>query len=184
MHMLFLYGAPASGKFTIGREVAQRCGYAFFHNHLVVDALLAVFRFASPEFVTLREMFWSETILAAARSGRSLVFTFCPESTVDAGFPRRLEALVRGAGATVSFVRLDVSEEEQERRLVAPSRTGGKLKRIEVLRAWQEDFQSALRAMPEPILSIDTTAITPEAAADQIVKLIGEAESQETGAVR
>jgi hypothetical protein len=171
MRVLFIYGPPASGKLTIGREVAQRSGYALFHNHLIVDALLAVFRFGSPEFVTLREKFWIETIQAAARVGRSLVFTFCPEPTVDAGFPERLEALVQQAGGSVSFIRLEVSEEEQERRLVAPSRTGGKLRRIEVLRSWRKDFQSALAAMPAPALSIDTTVTSAKAAASQIVRL-------------
>lgn len=171
MHMLFIYGAPASGKLTIGREVARRSGYALFHNHLIMDALLAVFRFGSPEFVRLREQFWTDTIQAAARSGRSLVFTFCPEPTVDAGLPERLEALVQQAGGTVSFIRLTVSEEEQERRLVSPSRIGGKLRRVEVLRSWRQDFESALLAMPDPALSIDTTDTTAEAAASLIVQL-------------
>ena len=171
MHLLFIYGAPACGKLTVGKEVARRSGYALFHNHLVVDALLAVFPFGSPEFVTLREKFWMETIQAAARSGRSLVFTFCPEPTVDADFPERLKALVQQAGGTVSFIRLEVSEEEQERRLIAPSRTGGKLRRIDLLRSLRKDFELALMAMPEPALSIDTTVTTAEAAASQIVQL-------------
>ena len=171
MHVLFIYGPPASGKLTIGREVARQSGYALFHNHLIVDALLAVFRFGSPEFVMLREKFWIETIEAAARIGRSLVFTFCPEPTVAADFPERLEALVRDAGGTVSFIRLEVSEEEQERRLVATNRTGGKLRRVEVLRCWQDGFKSAMAAMPAPVLSIDTTVTTAEAAAGQVVQL-------------
>ena len=171
MHMLFIYGAPASGKLTVARQVAQQTGYALFHNHLIVDALLAVFPFASPEFVALRDKFWLETIAAAARTGRSLVFTYCPESTVDARFPGRVQALVEQAGGHVSFIRLDVSEEEQELRLVAPSRTGGKLKRVEVLRAWRKDFETALAAMPAPDLSIDTTVTSPEAAASLVIQL-------------
>jgi hypothetical protein len=171
MHLLFLYGPPACGKLTVATEVAQRTGYALFHNHLIVDALLAVFPFASPEFVALREKFWLETIGAAARTGRSMVFTFCPEPTVDPDFPDRLAAIVRQGGGTVSFVRLDVSEEEQERRLVSPSRTGGKLRRVEVLHAWRDDFQAALAAMPAPELTIDTTVTIAEAAADRIVDL-------------
>lgn len=171
MHMLFIYGPPASGKLTIGREVARLSGYALFHNHLIMDALMAVFRFGSAEFVTLREKFWTETIQAAARSGRSLVFTFCPEPNVGAGFPKRLEALVQQEGGTVSFIRLEISEEEQERRLVSPTREGGKLRRVEVLRSWRQDFETALLAMPEPALTVDTTVTTPEAAANLIVQL-------------
>lgn len=172
MHLLFIYGPPASGKLTIASQVARQSGYALFHNHLIVDALLAVFPFGSPEFVALREKFWIETIGEAARSGRSLVFTFCPEPTVDAGFSRRVEALVQQAGGTVFFVRLEVSEEEQERRLVAPSRTGGKLRRIQILRSWQNEFRAALAAMPVPAISIDTNVTAVEAASDQILQLV------------
>ena len=173
MRLVFLYGPPACGKLTVGTEVARRSGYALFHNHLVTDALLAVFRFGSPEFIALREKFWIETIEAAAQSGRSLVFTFCPEPTVAAGFPERVEAVVRQAGGAVTFVRLEVSAEEQERRLVSPSRMGTKLKRVEVLRAWREDFDAAMAAMPAPALLIDTTATSAEAAAGRILQLLG-----------
>lgn len=173
MRMLFIYGAPACGKLTVATHVARLTGYALFHNHLIVDALLAVFTFGSPEFVALREKFWLETIDAAARNGRSLVFTFCPEPTVDPGFPERLAGVVRQAGGAVSFVRLDESEDEQERRLVAPSRTGGKLRRVEILRAWRTEFPAALAAMPAPDLVIDTTVTPAEAAADRIVQLAG-----------
>lgn len=144
MHLLFIYGPPASGKLTIGRIVAEQTGFALFHNHLIVDALLAVFPFASPEFVRLREEFWLKTIAAAARAGRSMVFTFCPESTVDQSFPERLAVMVEREGGTVTFIRLDVTKDDQERRLVSTSRLGGKLRRVEILRLLYEDFQAAL----------------------------------------
>ena len=172
MHFLFIYGAPASGKLTVGREVAERTGFALFHNHLVVDALLAVFPFGSPEFVTLRERFWIDTIQAAVRAGLSLIFTFCPEPTVGPEFPERLKAAVQHAGGTVSFIRLDVSREEQERRLVAPSRTGGKLRDIELFRSLRSDFEAAMAAMPIPGLSIDTSSTNVADAADQIARLV------------
>jgi chloramphenicol 3-O-phosphotransferase len=172
MHLVFIYGAPACGKLTIAKLVAKRTGFALFHNHLIVDALLAVFPFASPEFVALRERFWLETVQAAALSGRSLVFTFCPEPTVTDDFPKQLAALVEQVGGRTSFARLEVSEEEQERRLVLPSRTGGKLKRVEVLRSWRDDFANALAGMPPADLALDTTMMSPDAAATEIVDLI------------
>lgn len=170
--MLFIYGAPASGKLTVGAEVAKRTGFALFHNHLIMDALLAVFRFGSPEFVSLRERFWIDTIAAAASSGNSLIFTFCPEPTVDPQLPMRLKSAVEDAGGKLVFIRLTVSEREQERRLVDPSRTGGKLRRVKVLRSVRSDFEAALEQMPPPRLSIDTDVTSAADAADQIVQLI------------
>ena len=55
MILVFLYGPVASGKLTIARELAARTGFALFHNHLVVDAVMAVFPFGSESFVRLRE---------------------------------------------------------------------------------------------------------------------------------
>ena len=177
MRLLVLYGPPACGKLTVGKEVAQRTGFALFHNHLIMDALLAIFLFGSAPFVRLRERFWMETIEAAAESGKSVIFTFCPEPTVDPLFPQRLKALVEEAGGTVSFVRLEVSEEEQERRLTDPSRTGGKLRRVQVLRSWKADFDAALAGMPTPALSIDTTSVSASDAADRIVAALGMADA-------
>lgn len=170
MQLVFLHGPVASGKLTVAKLVAEKAGIALFHNHLVVDAVAAVFPFGSPEFVRLRERFWIETIEAAARDGRSLVFTFAPEPTVAADFPARLAAIVAAAGGQVIQVALTLSEEEQEHRLVADDRAAfGKLRSIELLRALRDDFAACAAAMPAPDLRIDSGATPPDVAADRIV---------------
>ena len=174
MKLVFLYGPAAAGKLTIGRLVAERTGFALFHNHLIVDAVVAVFPFGSPEFVRLREKFWLETMAAAAREGRSLLFTFAPEPTVDAGFPERVRALIEANGGSVTFVALTIVEAEQERRLVAPSREAfGKLKSVELLRQLQAGIAKSMAGMPEPALSIATDEISAADAAALIVEHIG-----------
>lgn len=173
MRLLFLYGPIASGKLTVARLVAERMGLALFHNHLVVDAVAAVFPFGSDAFVRLREQFWLDTFAEAAAEGRSLVFTFAPEPTVAADFPERVVRLVETAGGEVVFVALNVSPEEQERRLTAPSRAAfGKLQSPELLRSLRESMSAAMQAMPRPALQIDTDAMAPEQAADAICRLL------------
>ncbi|MFD2498935.1 hypothetical protein ACFSTI_08890 [Rhizorhabdus histidinilytica] len=49
MQLVFLHGPVAAGKLTVARLVAERTGIALFHNHLVVDAVAAVFPFGSPD---------------------------------------------------------------------------------------------------------------------------------------
>jgi hypothetical protein len=44
MRLVFIYGIPATGKLTVAQELAKRTGYSLFHNHLVVDLLLSLFR--------------------------------------------------------------------------------------------------------------------------------------------
>jgi hypothetical protein len=122
MRLVFLHGRAAAGKLTTARCLSKLVGYPVFHNHLVVDLLTTMFPFGSEPFVLLREEFWLAAFTQAAKHDRSLIFTFTPEPTVATGFPARVRAAVEPAGGTVCFVRLRVSEAEQERRVIDPSR--------------------------------------------------------------
>src|SRR6185437_9714676 len=122
MLLIFIYGQVASGKLTVARELAARTGFALFHNHLVVDAVSAVFPFGTEAFSRLREHFWMTIFDEAARQGRSLIFTFAPEPTVSPDFPDRVRASIEGSGGRILFVALDLPYAEQERRLVQEGR--------------------------------------------------------------
>lgn len=182
MRVVFIYGPVASGKLTIARELARRTGMALFHNHLIVDAVGAVFPFGSPPFVKLREQFWLGVFAEAARSGRSLIFTFAPEPTVEPGFAERASELVRAAGGEVMFVALTLPREEQERRLTAPDRSAfGKLQSIDLLRRLGDVFAASVAEMPTPALTLDTAAVQPAEAAEAIVGAINQAEAIAAG---
>jgi chloramphenicol 3-O-phosphotransferase len=169
MQLIFLYGQPASGKLTIARELAAMTGLPLFHNHLVVDAVHAVFSFGSAPFVQLREEFWLRTFEEAARNGISLIFTFAPEPTVAADFPSRVRQLVASAGGATRFVALEVSPQAQAQRLDAPDRSAfGKLRSLELLASLRPDLDRCFRDMPAPELVVDTTVVTPNEAAEQI----------------
>ncbi|HEY8290037.1 MAG TPA: shikimate kinase [Acetobacteraceae bacterium] len=173
MKLVFIHGPPASGKLTIGRELAKRTGFPLFHNHLVVDAVMAVFPFGSGGFVRLRERWWLEMFREAAEAGRSLIFTFQPEPTVASDFPARVRRTVADAGGRTVFIRLTLSPEGQDARVSTPSRSAfGKLRSVDMLRALRLGFEAAEAAMPEPELTIDTAEIDPEAAAAVIAEHI------------
>jgi chloramphenicol 3-O-phosphotransferase len=136
MHLVFLHGRAAAGKLTTARCLSDLVGYPVFHNHLVVDLLTTMFPFGSEPFVLLREQFWLAVLAQAARHDCSLIFTFTPELTVATGFPARVRAAVEPVGGTVCFVRLRVSDEEQERRVTNPGRAEfHKVTRIATLRS-------------------------------------------------
>ena len=61
----------ASGKLTIARELAARTAVALFHNHLIVDAVGAVFPFGTKAFSRLRAPFWMTAFDEAVRQNRS-----------------------------------------------------------------------------------------------------------------
>ena len=165
MKLLFLYGPAASGKLTIAKELATLTGFALFHNHLVVDAVAAVFPFGSERFVKLREQFWLAMFHEAAEAGHSLIFTFAPEASVAPDFPDRARQAVEAAGGEIIFVRLTLSRDEQERRIGNPDRAAfGKLRSLDVLRELQDQFTASEAAMPPAAFTIDTGATKPTAA--------------------
>jgi len=170
MDLIVLTGRPASGKLTVARELAALTGWRLFHNHLVVDALLAVFEFGSPPFVELREKIWTDVFARASAAGLpALIFTFTAENTVRQAFIDRLAPDARTRGDTVHFIELTCPEPEIERRLDAASRHATKkLTSLELYRQLARDGAFARPTMPPPEFSIDTGALAPAAAAHQI----------------
>ena len=165
MELIFLHGSAASGKLTTARALEALLGYPVFHNHLVVDALTTVFPFGSEPFVRLREEFWLQVFTDAARIDRSFSFTFAPEATVLHGFPARACARVEASGGRVYFVRLLVSESEQDRRIGNEDRKQfHKLSDLNTLRRLRND-RNAIEQPPVDLeVSTDTTSAEESAA--------------------
>ena len=167
--VVFIHGPPASGKLTIAKDVCALSGLALFHNHLVVDLLLALFPFGSTGFVKHREALWLDLMGAAVESGTSLVFTFTPERSVKPGFPGRLRRRVALAGGRVRFVRVRCAEKQIEARMTAGSRrTHGKLVSLDLYRELKRN--GAFEYPPiDSDLEIDSTAVRPRESATKIV---------------
>jgi hypothetical protein len=174
--LVFIHGPAAAGKLTVARELAAISGLPVFHNHLVVDALLAVFPFGDPAFVKLREEMWMAVFAEAAKAGRSMIFTFQPEPTVDQSFPARAAQAWEAAGGRTAFVRLTVSRDVQEARLANVSRAEfRKLTSLDLLRDLRPGFEAAERAMPEAGLTIATDTTAPNEAARRIADWMAQA---------
>ena len=171
MKLVFLYGPLASGKLTIARELAALTGFALFHNHLVVDAVAAVFPFGNERFARLREQFWLAMFREAAEADHSLIFTFAPEASVAPDFPDRARQAVEAAGGEVTFVRLTVPRDEQERRIGNPDRAAfGKLRSLDMLSELRDQLTASEAAMPTAAFTIDTGITTPTAASRLIAE--------------
>jgi chloramphenicol 3-O-phosphotransferase len=168
MKLLFLHGPAAAGKLTIGRALQDLTGFRLFHNHLVVDTLLAVFPFGTPSFVALREQIWLSVFEAAAKDGISTIFTFAPETTVNPSFIDKAVSTIHNAGGEICFVKLDCPVDVIERRLENTSRARFfKLKSVATFRELREIGADHFPELP-PGLTIDTNTMQPGESARRI----------------
>jgi hypothetical protein len=170
MQLVVLHGRPAVGKLTVAQELARLSGWRLFHNHLVVDALLAVFDFGSPPFIELRERIWHDVFARASASAvPALLFTFNPENTVSQSFIDRLVTDARLRGDTLHFIKLVCPEPEIERRLSARSRhSTGKLTSLDLYRRLRDQGIFDRPVLPASTLTVDTSVHSPAEAATRI----------------
>lgn len=123
MRCVFIHGPAASGKLTVASALQSLTGLPLFHNHLAVDAALALFAFGSPQFIRLRESIWLSAFREASQAAQSFIFTFHPEASVPSTFVNRAVEIVEQAGGEVLFVALTCPEAEIERRMENASRS-------------------------------------------------------------
>ena len=174
MKLIFIYGLPASGKLTVGEELASMTGYKLFHNHLVVDLLLPVFEFGSGPFVQLREEIWLSVFEEACRSQLpGLIFTFAPERTVRPQLIQEALEIVNQAGGEVEFVELVCPLDELKARINSASRLRyQKLASLSLFEQLHADGSFDSAHMPRPRLTVDTSRCTPAEAALQILQTL------------
>src|SRR6185295_11727412 len=101
MQVIFIYGPAASGKHTIGSQLSRLTGLPLFHNHLAVDVALSLFDFGTQGFKNVRSAVWRAAFQEAARAGRSFIFTFHPEASVEPALISELVELIESAGGIV-----------------------------------------------------------------------------------
>jgi hypothetical protein len=174
MKLIFIYGLPATGKLTVAQELVAVTGYKLFHNHLVVDTLLTVFPFGSPQFVALREEIWLSVFDQACRAALpGLIFTFAPEATVRPTFIANTQSTVAAAGGEVDFIELTCPLPELKRRMGGLSRLQyKKLTSVPLFEQLHEEGSFEASYMPAPRLSIDTGDNQPARAALQIARAL------------
>lgn len=173
MKLIFLYGLPATGKFTIGEELARLTGYKLMHNHFAADPLLSVFDFGSEPYIDLRETLWLAVFERAALTHiPGLIFTFVPEYTVRPQFIPNLIEIATRTHIEIHTIEVTCPITEIKRRLGNPSRRPfQKLNSMELFDALQSSGALSSVPMPAPDLTLDTSRFTPQEAAQQIIDL-------------
>jgi hypothetical protein len=109
--LVVLHGLPAVGKYTIGKEIyhqllSRDSSWKFFHNHLVVDTVLALFPFGSPNFCKHREIIWKSCMSDAIAEKSNILFTFSPDTTVSEDFPEKLKSIIENHGGKMIGIKI------------------------------------------------------------------------------
>ena len=166
MFVAFLHGPVASGKQTIGARLSSLTGLPLFHNHIAVDAALSLFPFGTDSFKRMRAVIWLTAFTEAAKSGQSFIFTFCPESTVDAALIDQLTQAVIAYGGKTAFIELRCSREEILKRLGSEGRSRfHKITDADLFDRITQMGGFNFPPLPSPLLSLDTDALDPDSAA-------------------
>jgi hypothetical protein len=169
MYVVFIHGPAAVGKYTVGSRLSEQTGLPLFHNHLAVDTALALFDFGSAAFRKVRATIWLTVFSEAAAAGRSFIFTFHPEASVEPALIQELIGVVEAGGGKIFFVELTCSTDTILRRLPNSDRSAfGKLTDPELYRSIEDAGGFEFPDLPAALVSVDTDTSTPDEAARQI----------------
>jgi len=169
MKLIVIYGAPATGKHTVGTELARLTGIPLLHNHLSIDLVRPFIEFGTDEFWRVNGEIRQSIIAAAARSGSNLIKTFVYGKGDDDPYFAKIIAAAEDNGGEVELVLLLCDKEERRRRIGNESRV--RLRKL----TDPDSVDSSRYIMDQPYegretLVIDTTGLPPEAAAERIIE--------------
>ena len=178
MHV-FIIGAPAAGKMTIGQELSKLTGASLFFNHQTIDFALGIYQdFTEEMWEFVRSVNFS-FLGTSARNHRSVILTGVTDfsNQYHLMYLKDIQDLLNEHHQEILFVELETSLEERLRR----NRTENRLKYKPLKRYFEvsereileTDKTNQLNSQKQPsglhhYLKIDNTNLSAEEVAKQI----------------
>ena len=188
MRLLFIFGAHAAGKMTVGQAVSRITPMKLFHNHMTIEPVIELFgAYNGAVTERLRQVVFEEFVKT---DNYGLIFTFiwAFEESYDTEYVRALTKLYQDAGAQVDYVELLCPQEVRLQRNRTENRLKEKaskrdveLSEMRMLSAENShrcnsepgEVCEKLGVSPERYLRIDNTNLSPEAVAEMIADHFG-----------
>lgn len=178
MH-IFIIGAPASGKMTIGQELYRKTNATLFYNHQVIDFALEIYQDYTEEMWEFVRGITFSFLGASARNQRSVILTDVIDfsNQYQLMYLKQIQDLLDNFHQEILFVELETSLEERIRRNRTKNRLRHKpLKRhIEIsereILETAETLQLNSQHQPNELyhyLKINNTNLSAEEVAKQI----------------
>jgi hypothetical protein len=174
MKLVFLHGAPASGKLTVAKALLGMIPGRLFDNHAAIDLARTIFDFGTPGFWELVHSVRYSAMNAAAEHGVALVVTtFCYVEPDDRAQFENFEQIMQRHGGELLPVFLHCSREEAARRVGNPDRVERrKMTSAESLNRYLDDYKFSPVPRPD-CLKLDTEVKSAEATAQEIISHFG-----------
>jgi hypothetical protein len=174
MKLLFLHGAPATGKLTVAKALLGMVPGRLFDNHCAIDLARTIFDFGAPGFWELVHSVRYAAFDAAAEHGVPLVVTtFCYAEPDDRPQFEKFEEIMQRHGGELLPVFLHCSREEAARRVGNADRVERrKMTSAESLIKYLDDYKFS--PVPRPDCLMLNTEVSPaEATAQEIISRFG-----------
>ena len=156
--LVFIYGPPAAGKFTIAKALAEDLGWPLFHNHVVIDCVSVLLKRGEAGFLDACADVRLALTSRALASGKSHVSTFVYGRGIDDVFVSRLRDTVGAIGARFCAVKLSCAVEQLNDRCVAQHRAPmGKIASVESLQLVLEQYDCFASLPDIESFEIDTS---------------------------
>ena len=169
MKVVFIYGPPAVGKYTVGRELEKLTGFRLFHNHATVDMVKSVFDVGDKPFWGLVDKYRKSMLREAAKNDVSLIMTFV-YAKEDGHTLSRYRRIVRASGGKMYFVRLHTREKVLHERRKGESRKAfHKIKDAKTMNMVLKKYNLFENVPFEPNFEVDNTDLSPRTVAKMIV---------------
>ncbi|UJG41591.1 MAG: AAA family ATPase [Candidatus Heimdallarchaeum aukensis] len=180
MHFVIIFGPPAVGKMSVGKELANITGFKLFHNHMSIELVLTLFDYGTPEFKQLnssiRRLIF-ETVSSSNLSGFIFTFVWAFNIPEDKQYVEFVSEIFRKNNWKVYFVELQCSLQERLRR----NKTEERLREKPSKRSIKESEQRLLECekkyvlntqgdfyFPEKYIKIDNTSLSAIEVAERI----------------
>ncbi|EHI70428.1 shikimate kinase [Streptococcus ictaluri] len=183
MHLVMI-GAQASGKMTIGQEIAKRTKMTLFHNHESIDFVLRFMPW-SEETLELIHNIRFDFFEAFAKSRQKMIFTVVINfaDSQDITFLEEIQNIFNRHGQEVCFVELETDLSERLRRNKTENRLSHKPLKQDVEWSERDILDTMEYAVYNPEVApqklkkyykLNNTELTAEEAALKIITLMDE----------
>ena len=170
MKLVIIFGPPAVGKMTVGRELSKITGLKLFHNHMSLELVNNFFDFSTAPFRRLdKEIRFVIFREVASSDLEGLIFTFvwAIDYQTDSDYIKEIVEIFELKNGEVYYVglRAELSErlvrnKQEDRLLAKPSKRDIEFSEKNLLKLEKEKLNTEEGDLQElNILKVDNTKI-------------------------